>query len=346
MGALAVGAIAFVGYRLWSSGFEWGKFTASLAGLDPFWLGISLLLVALTYVGRALRWAVMIRPLRPNAPLWPIFQATAIGFTAIVFFGRPGEIVRPYLIARGEKLPLSSQLAVWLLERMLDLLAVLVIFGLALSQIQASSVHPESRLAPVLQAGGWLVGITAIVALVVLFALRQFGTAAQKRIADGLSFLPDRIHSKVAHLLDSFSQGMQATRHGGFAFQLALYTILEWTIIGAAFWTLLKTMPATAGFRVQDALILLGFVAFGGVIQLPGIGGGMQIVTVIVLSELYGVGIEPATGFALLLWLATFVAIVPVGVLLAISAGLKWKNLAHIAEEAEGEVAAGEGRSS
>src|SRR5205823_6591158 len=36
-------------------------------------------------------------------------------------FGRPGELIRPYLIARRENLSFSSQLAAWAVERIFDI---------------------------------------------------------------------------------------------------------------------------------------------------------------------------------------------------------------------------------
>ena len=52
--------------------------------------------------------------------LWRVFSATAIGFTAVVLFGRAGEPVRPYLIAKKEGVTFSSQVAAWVVERILD----------------------------------------------------------------------------------------------------------------------------------------------------------------------------------------------------------------------------------
>jgi hypothetical protein len=44
--------------------------------------------------------------------------------------------------------------------------------------------------------------------------------------------------------------------------------------------------------------------------------------------------LELATSFALLLWILTFVAIVPVGLGLALAEGLNWHNLRQIGREA------------
>jgi hypothetical protein len=64
------------------------------------------------------------------------------------------------------------------------------------------------------------------------------------------------------------------------------------------------------------------------------VGGGVQIVTVLVLTELYGVTLEAASGVALVLWITTFVGIVPLGLALAFREGLGWRSLRHIEQAA------------
>jgi glycosyltransferase 2 family protein len=48
-----------------------------------------------------------------------------------------------------------------------------------------------------------------------------------------------------------------------------------------------------------DVLIFVGLVSFGAAVQIPGIGGGLQVVAVVVLTELFRVRLEPATSFAI-----------------------------------------------
>ena len=61
-----------------------------------------------------------------------------------------------------------------------------------------------------------------------------------------------------------------------------------------------------------------------------GVGGGSQVVAVLVLTELFGVRLETATFFALLIWIITFVVIVPVGFTVALREGLSWRGLRQI----------------
>src|SRR5205814_9450844 len=140
-------------------GFHWSVFVATLGQLDWRWLAASLVAALATYYGRALRWAVLLRPLRPHPNMWKLFSATVIGFTAVTLLGRPGEFVRPYLISVQEDVPLSSQLAAWFLERMFDLLFALAIFGYGLSRMSASRAQVSGSLQWLFQMGGSIVWI-------------------------------------------------------------------------------------------------------------------------------------------------------------------------------------------
>jgi glycosyltransferase 2 family protein len=334
VGIAVLAAVAFVVYRWHTSGFAWNEFTAALTNVDWIWLALSVVLVLLTYVGRALRWEVMVRPLRKDASLWRILKATAIGFTAVVLFGRAGEPVRPYLIAKQEDVSFSSQIAAWLVERILDLLMVLVVFGIALSQVSHSAIQPGPRIAFWLEAGGYVAGFTGVVSLALLIGLAHFRGGVQRRLVGALSFLPRPMLGRIEVFLVSFEGGMQSMRSVGYTMILVAYTIVEWCVIAAAFGCVFKAFPATSKLGLIDIVIALGFIAFGSAVQVPGVGGGMQIATVLVLTEFFGITLETASGIALVLWIVTFVEIVPIGLALAFHEGIKWRSLRHLDEAA------------
>ena len=336
--ALAIGLVAAVGafafYRWRTSGFAWHEFARALETVDWSWLALALAVILLTYLGRAMRWEVMMRPLVEKTSIGRLFVATCIGFTAVVLFGRAGEPVRPYLIAKKEGVSFSTQVAAWVVERMLDLLMMLAIFGAALSQVSHSTVNHGTKIRVILETGGYMAGVAGLASLALLLGLRQFKGNVQQRLMDALTFLPGPAQVKVAGALKSFGEGMESMRSGARTRLLVLYTVIEWTLIAGAFACVFKAFPATRGLGVTDVIIVLGFVSFGSVLQLPGVGGGVQIVTVLVLTELYGVTLEAASGVALVLWITTFVGIVPLGLALAFREGLGWRSLRHIEQAA------------
>ncbi len=334
--AVLAAAVTYVYYRWRDSGFAWTKFIGSLRGVDWSWLLLGLALILATYIGRAMRWEIMLRPLSKTVQLWPLVVATCIGFTAVMLFGRAGELVRPYLISRREGVSFSSQVAAWVVERMLDLLMVLVIFGIALTQVSRSGVEHGPNVSATIEAAGFVAGITGALCLAVLIGLRYFHGNIRSRLLAGLSFLPAVVTARIEKSLAAFEEGMQSTQQKSYAWTLVAYTVIEWTIIGGSFYCVFRAFPATSGMRITDVIIAMGFVFMGSILQIPGVGGGMQIATVLVLTEFYGVGLEAASGVALVLWIITFVVIVPLGLAMAFHEGIKWRNLRNLRSSTSG----------
>jgi len=333
--ALVILLIAAFLIVLWRHGqFDWTLFASTLLAVRVGWLAAAVAVALATYYGRALRWAVLIRHLRPHPNIWGLFSATVIGFTAIVLLGRPGELVRPYLIASKEKLPFSSQLAAWFLERICDLLCALLIFGFALAQIAGAGTKVGARLQWVLGAGGYMAGALGLTSLLVVVLLRQFSTQLRRRVLDGLAFLPDRLQAKAVELFDAFLLGIEATRTRAGLVGIVAYTVLEWGLIILCFVALGKCFPAMDSLTPADILILMGFVAFGSLVQIPGIGGGVQVVSVVAVVENNKIPLETAKGIALIIWLITFVVVVPVGLALLVHEGMSWRKIKEIEKTA------------
>jgi glycosyltransferase 2 family protein len=313
--------------------FDWRLAATSFERLDWNWIAMSVIPIFGTYYGRALRWRVFLKPQRPRASIGKLLSATVIGFTAVTLFGRPGEFVRPYLIARKEQLPVASQFAAWALERIFDLLMALLVAAFALTKVQSSGIQVGPTLSWVLTFGGRIIGVLGVVVLVILLSLRHFAEPVRVRLLRALHRLPERHITRVERLINGVFSGVESMRSDGALFLVFVYSVAEWVLICACYWCLAKAFTGIVNLSPVDVLILTGFVSFGSVVQIPGVGGGTQVVTVLVLTELFGIRLELASAFALLLWILTFVAIVPVGLLVALKEGLDWRSLRHLGDE-------------
>lgn len=309
-------------------------FVNTLAALDWLWLLAAAAFAFATYFGRALRWAVLLKPVRPRPRLWNLFSATAIGFAAVTLFGRPGEFVRPYLISMKERVPFSSQIAAWGLERLYDLLFALLIFGFGLSRVRGSAADVGPALSWILQVGGGLVAVTGAICLLLLVLIRQYAEAMRSRFLASLGFLSKHHLERAERLVHAFVQGAESTKSSRAVLQLVLYTFLEWLLIAACYVSIIRAYGSLLHFSLVDVLILMGFMSFGAVVQIPGIGGGVQVVAVLVLTELFSVPLEIATSIAMLIWITNFVVIVPVGLAIALAEGLTVKKLKELEREA------------
>ncbi|MBE7543769.1 MAG: flippase-like domain-containing protein [Bryobacteraceae bacterium] len=315
-------------------GFDVSELLEVWRKADVRWLLASLMIMLGSYYGRALRWAVLLEPLRPRPSLWGLFKATAIGYTAIILLGRPGELVRPYLIASREQVPFSSQMAAWLIERICDLLLVLVLFGLALALVTGG---PERRTGPVLEwalrAGGWAAAGLGLVCLAVFAGLSRWSHDLGGRLRPFLDLLSEGPRKRADGMLASLEEGFGSTRSSSAVARLLGWSILEWAIVVSGYFAVFRAFSSTAEMRLGEVLIFIGFVSFGSIIQIPGVGGGMQVAAAVVLVELFGLRIEEAAGIAVAIWVTAFVGIVPAGLLLALQDGVNFMRMRDLDEE-------------
>ena len=155
--------------------FRSRRFWQSLAQVRLSYLTWGVLLIYCSYLFRSLRWREFLRPIKA-AGLGNIFTSTLIGFSAVALLGRPGELVRPFLIARKEQVALSSQFAAWTLERIFDALTAdgcavhrpvaLVGIACALAAMalaaMLSPMTSERARADVNASGTWRISFTAV----------------------------------------------------------------------------------------------------------------------------------------------------------------------------------------
>jgi hypothetical protein len=73
----------------------------------------------------------------------------------------------------------------------------------------------------------------------------------------------------------------------------------------------------------------------GSLVQLPGVGGGSQLATISTLQHVFGAAPELAASCGILLWLVTFFAVVPLGLILAHQSGLSLRKLSEQSQQAE-----------
>ena len=135
-----LGALFYLQFRSWQT-FNWSIFWMETRRADPWRVLFAVLIVYCGYVIRALRWKIFLRPVCPTRTL-ELLPAMIVGFAGLALLGRPAELIRPYLVARRQQLPFSSQVAVWMVERIFDTgsFAVLVTLTIFFAQIGRAHV--------------------------------------------------------------------------------------------------------------------------------------------------------------------------------------------------------------
>jgi glycosyltransferase 2 family protein len=333
---LAVVALAYLFYKFRNSitleGFHWGMVAESLREARLSLLLLSLVAVYVLYAIRALRWMRFSRTLgRTN--FWNVYSATLMGFACLFLLGRAGEPIRPVLIAKKDSLSMPRMFGVYVLERVFDMAATAVLAGAALLMFQGRGLVNEQNahmMAAARSAGVALfVGLLVLIAFLIYF--RYHGAEWLKRRLQH----PTWRHGwrgKFALLLEGFSDGLQGIRTWGDLGVLVGYTAAHWLLVVLCYlWIAHAFGGELAQLNFAGATLLLAFTMVGSALQLPGVGGGAQLATFLVLTLVFGIENEPAAVAAIMLWLITFAACCLVGLPLLFREGWSMGELRRMA---------------
>jgi hypothetical protein len=325
--AVAAVLIALILYARHRIHFNWGIFLDQLKLADWPLIGLGIALISLGYIVRAARWTLFLKPVRkisfPSRAWFDVLAAQVIGYTGVALLGRPADLVRPYLVARRVRLPLSSQVAVYVVERMFDLAAMALIFSTVLyfAPDKATLPHPE-LLRHIALVG--LIGTAALAALAT--AIRVSGKAVANAAEKILGKLSATLGSSVADKILTFRDGLDMLASIRDVFAALLLSLFMWLLITYAYLETIRAFvdsPPLHGLTLARCMVLMATGMAASAIQLPVIGWFTQIALLAAaMQQFFAAAWEPALGCAGMLLVVTYLSVVP--------AGLIWARIDHV----------------
>ena len=312
----ALAVLVYVQFREWRN-FDWGVFWIQTRDTRKWYLVSSVVLIYSTYFLRALRWKVFLRPVC-RAKSSRLIGPTLIGFTGLALLGRPGEFARPYLIGRREGLTMSSQVAVWAVERIFDIgsftvLMAIDIFSMDFSHYPALVPYRSDFL----KAGGILIVIVALLAVGVVLVRRNAAGVARWVHRRFAAWAPNFARHAEQNVF-AFSEGLNTVHDFGSFLQLTGLSLLIWFLIAVTYRQVTHAYPTPLReLRVSHVVLVIGFSMVGSLVQLPAIGGGAQAATIGGLNHIFKIPREMAVSCGIMLWLVSFMVVIPVGLVLA-----------------------------
>jgi len=313
-------------------GFSWERVWSLLIHANPTWLAGAVVLSCTSYLIRAYRWKFFLDPFK-RASVAVLFAGQVLGFSAVYLIGRPGEVVRPAYIARQENVPFASQVAILVLERLYDMVAVALLFGLAL-YIEPIPLHGARAVQTLhrLHQGalGVLLGTAGLVAALVLY--RSYAEGLIAWAGGTLRFLPVRLRRALGGIARSFAEGLDVIRDWHDLIASVASTAVLWLVNISVYWMVYQSLGGALGKLSWWASTVVMFGAGVGLMfQLPGVGGGFQIAVLFVLRQLFQIAPAAATSAALLQWLVLLVPCLLLALIFLIYGGLSFEKLRDMA---------------
>lgn len=313
---LAVGLLA-VFLREADLSQVWSAMASARA--DLIWLTIGL--TVLTFVVRAERWKYLLEPLGPTR-FRTVFRTTVIGFAAsAVLPARAGEVIRPYLLARREGLSATAAFATIVVERVLDLVAVLLLLLAFLIWFDPGVESRDSVLFSAIRFGGLVMAPVAVGALLLMFFMAGHPDRLQAWLQKAEAILPVKAASAIARLARTFAEGFAVVRRPERLVAALAWSLVLWLAIGAGIWSVAIAfgiaMPFTGGWLMLAPLVV------GVAVPTPGGVGGFHEAFRLGATSFFGADNDNAVGAAIVLHAISVGPVTLAGLLFILQDGLK-----------------------
>ncbi|MEM6724923.1 MAG: lysylphosphatidylglycerol synthase transmembrane domain-containing protein [Bacteroidota bacterium] len=280
------------------------KIISDFRGANYFWLFVIIICYIISNISRALRWNQLIRPLGYKPRLFNTFWATMTGYFANLALPRLGEVVKPGLVARYEKIPLEKVFGTIVIDRLMDVFMLASVMGLAFllefdkiwSFIQENQGDSTGVPTWILIVGG----------VFVLFAIIAF--VFRKQIMETALF------AKIKQILLGFWEGIQSVRGLDNTPVFILHTFIIWVMYFLMTWLCFFAFEPTSEFGPVIGLVVFVFGSLGIVIPSPGGMGSYQFLVTSALV-IYGLNGNDGFSFSMIIFVTINLANILFGIL-------------------------------
>ncbi len=309
------------------------------ADLRQVWIEIKRCRVDLVFFGfcsmafnlavRSYRWQYLLEPIGQTS-FRNSFKYTTIGFAATFLLpARAGEFLRPYLIARREHFSATAAFATIVLERLIDLVTVLLLFGVFVVVLNPAAASVDRRAFEAIKIGGGVVAAAAVVGIAFMFVAAGYPAAIGRMILRFEAILPSRMAHAAARLAHMFAEGLAVIRQPRrLAVALALSFPL-WLSVATGIWAVARAFQIQVPYT--GSFLLMAILTVGVAVPTPGAVGGFHEAFRLGVTTFYGAANDRAVGAGLILHALSFVPVTILGIVFAAQDGLSLGRIRSLA---------------
>ena len=293
-----------------------GELVSSLEKTNYLYIFIGMSIgVVFGMLVRAFRWRVLLTPIKANISLKNLYSATSIGYMVNNLIPRSGEVVRPYLLGKNEDISKASAFGTIIIERIIDTVMFLLMFGLALIYFKnrISNAFPEISSAVIILA-------SLIFLLLFWILFMMFKTEQSLKVVKFLTrILPGRYRLKIEKVFSSLVFGFDVLKKPNLLLKIAVYSILLWLVY------LISTFIPFYSFGIivnngsglinelWNANLLLVLINVALFIPVPAATGPYHYVCKVTLVSIFSVSEVKALSYATSTHIMSFLVYLVVG---------------------------------
>jgi glycosyltransferase 2 family protein len=331
--ALAVSALALGLVAVFLRNADLGRVAEAVRTARPELLVLAVALTLITYVVRTERWQYLLEPLGPTH-FGVAFRTTVIGFAASsVLPARAGEVLRPYLLARREGLSATATFATIVVERILDLVAILLLLATYLLGFDPGMAARDSTLYAAVRLGGLVMAPVALASMIAMYVLAGHPDWLRAWVARAEAVLPTRIASALGRLIRLFASGFGVLRRPERLLASLGWSVVLWLVICGETWAVAQAFHID--MPMAGSWLMLALLVVGVAVPTPGAVGGFHEAFRLGATAFFGADNDAAVGAAILLHATSFVPVTVLGFWFAVQDGLNLQRLKQVTQTSE-----------
>jgi uncharacterized protein (TIRG00374 family) len=295
------------------------------------WLTLALLTMFANLAIRAWRWQYLLEPLGATS-FGNAFRATAVGFAATsILPARAGEVIRPYFLSRHERMSATAAFATVILERVLDMLTVLVLLAAYVFFFRPELATTNAVAFEAVKWAGGTAAVGAIATLIVFFVLAGDPARLGKTLFRLERVLPSTLAGLLARVAEKFATGLGAVRRPGRLLVALILSLPLWLSIAMGIWA--ASMAFHLAIPFTGSFLVVALLVVGVAVPTPGAVGGFHAAYKFAATTFFAAPDDAAVGAAIVLHVLTVGPNLLLGLFFAAQAGLNITVMKQLADQ-------------
>ncbi|MEN8201233.1 MAG: lysylphosphatidylglycerol synthase transmembrane domain-containing protein [Bacteroidota bacterium] len=295
-GFLALGILLlFFAFR----GIAIDELLSTLSKVNFWWIGLSLFFAFVSFFSRARRWMLLIEPLGFKPSFLNTYHSLMIGYLSNYALPRLGEVTRCVTLGRKEKIPVDSLIGTVIIERVIDMvMLLLILFILLISWMEKFGAFFSEQVYLPLQekllaafGGTWLFWLLIAGAFLGMILLIYLFRKNLGRLA-----LVQKVKGILKGILDGLKTIYKMERKWEFIF----HSIFIWLLYILMTWMVVFSLEETSELTFIDGMFLLVIGGLGMAAPVTAGFGAYHWITSRGLVYVYGFSLELGGAYAIL----------------------------------------------
>jgi uncharacterized protein (TIRG00374 family) len=292
-----VGIIAFTIFQL-TKELNVTEFSNILLSIRWEYCLLSLIPAILSHWIRAIRWRVFLEPIHHAKSTINLFSAVMVGYLVNNITPRGGELVRPFVYARREKISKTAVFATIVVERVIDVIFLLLMFAVVFFASRNLILLAFPLLTISMLTYFVIVVFLIVVVLFLLITTNLFDLFLEK-IAKSLA---PKKYERINEIWHSFKKGFETLKNPKRYLIIFLESMIIWSLYALPLYIMFFAFDfqSTLNLGIFDAGLLIVVSGVGTTIApTPGAIGVYHWLIVTALMQLYPtITSEEALAFA------------------------------------------------